>query len=99
MLSYWNRRASLGAQSKTPRKDNLARPYVTWVDPDGREIMADRRYKPMWQRMPRGSATPATPSEWTQSTRHAYLWGPGPTTMRQSIAAGRAALRSWGVPA
>jgi hypothetical protein len=91
----WYRRL----ESKPRKKHNLDRPYGTWLCRDGREVLFSRRYEPMWQRMPGCSATPADPLERVKPTSQTYLWGPGPTTMRQSIAAGRAALRSWGVPA
>jgi len=85
-------------EPKPREKDNLDRPYGIWQCRDGREVLFNHRYEPMWQRMPGVSATPADPTEHVKYTNQTYLYGPGPTTMRQSKAAGRAALRSWGVP-
>jgi hypothetical protein len=39
-------------------------PYGKWTCVDGREVLFNRRYVPIWQRRPGGRAEPADPTEW-----------------------------------
>ncbi len=38
-------------------------PYVMWKCCDGREVLANRAYRPIWTRLPGHTATPADPEE------------------------------------
>jgi hypothetical protein len=54
----------------------LDEPYGVWGCADGRQVMFDRRYHPMWQRSAAGVVTPADPTEWVRFTTQRWLYGP-----------------------
>ena len=39
-------------------------PYGKWICADGREVLFNRFYEPIWERPPGGSARRADPEEW-----------------------------------
>ena len=48
-------------------------PYGLWTCPDGREVLFNRQYKPIWQRMPGKSAAAADPGEWVRFAKQAWF--------------------------
>ena len=51
-------------------------PYGKWTCADGREILFNRWYQPLWQKH-RGRVTPADPNEWIDYTRQDYFYDDG----------------------
>jgi hypothetical protein len=45
----------------------LRLPYGKWTCPDGREVLFNRDYKPILERMPGQPAKPADPTEWVDN--------------------------------
>ena len=79
-------------------------PYGFWTCPDGRQVLFDRNYKPMWQRYPGQSATPADPNEWVSWSKQEWFFdGPSPWTrpingaVKQVVARCEAVLAEWGI--
>ena len=70
-------------------------PYGVWRTVDGREVMFDRKYRPMWQRQAGGRATPADPAEWVQRiAEQQWLWEDR-TPARARAAAITAVVSDW----
>lgn len=44
----------------------LALPYGRWTTADGREVLFNRGYEPLWERSPNFSARAANPQEWVE---------------------------------
>lgn len=70
-------------------------PYGVWTCADGRQVMFNRQYHPMYERMKSGRATQADPSEWIENIkRHSYLYDDSaPLYLRMKLAA--ALLKKW----
>ena len=45
-------------------------PFAHWVCNDGRELLVDSAYNPIWQRSPEGYVTVADPTEWIEGIAH-----------------------------
>lgn len=75
-------------------------PYGVWTCPDGREVLFNRWYEPLWQRGP-GDVPPtaADPREWVEFQRQTWFYNGEIRTDLAKIAAGVAALTSWGLAA
>jgi hypothetical protein len=78
--------------------------YGLWTCPDGRQVLFDRNYKPMWQRYLDQPATPADPSEWVLFAKEEWFFGyPAPWThpinyaVKQVMTRCEAVLAEWGV--
>ena len=50
----------------TTRTDPAPEPYGAYVCADGRQVLYDRHYKPIWQRRPGQPATVADSEEWVK---------------------------------
>jgi hypothetical protein len=50
----------------TPKYERLREtmPYGMWTCEDGRQVLFNRDYHPIWQRYPGAPAIPADPEEW-----------------------------------
>jgi hypothetical protein len=51
-------------------------PWAHWRSMDGRMILVDRAYNPIWQRLRNGVVEPADPSEWIKIYDSEYLFDP-----------------------
>lgn len=49
-------------------------PYGIWTCADGRQVLFNRRYQPMWQRMPGEQASEANPDERIPFERQEWLY-------------------------
>jgi hypothetical protein len=69
--------------------------YGRWKCGDGREVLFNRDYRPIWQRYPGQRAEPADPDEWVRDIvgEAKYYWIDGEGTN----ANGRRLLKEWGV--
>jgi hypothetical protein len=79
---------------------NRARlPYGKGTCADGREVLFDRDYVPIWQRMPRQLAEPADPYEWVPWVKQDWFFNDGnpPWHNRKTKARCEQVLREWGV--
>jgi hypothetical protein len=71
-------------------------PYGMWRCADGRELLYNRFYEPIWQRTG-GTVTAADPKEHVLSIIHRSWFYEDRTVDKRS--AGLAALAAWGLPA
>jgi crotonobetainyl-CoA:carnitine CoA-transferase CaiB-like acyl-CoA transferase len=71
-------------------------PYGVWTCSDGREVLFNRRYAPIWQRYPNEWARPAEATEWVSWVRQRWFYNDGtpPNEAEANIAV---ALREWGL--
>ena len=66
------------AEPRRPRAADVEQmvsqlPYGQWVAADGRIILFNRRYTPIWQRLPDGRIGRANPHEWIKWTRQSWF--------------------------
>jgi hypothetical protein len=71
-------------------------PYGKWTCADGREVLFNRWYEPLWQRHPGSPPEPADPMEWVRWIRQEWFYDDG-TRDKQKIGRGEAALAEWGL--
>jgi hypothetical protein len=48
-------------------------PYGMWTCADGREILFNRNYRPIWQRLPEGTVQHADSNEWVDWTEQGWF--------------------------
>lgn len=72
-------------------------PYGRWTCPDGRQVLFDRRYRPMWQRSPDGFVSHADPSEWVSYAEETWFYDDATPELDKHKAA-LVALQAWGIP-
>jgi hypothetical protein len=75
-------------------------PYGIWTTQDGREILFNRFYEPIWQRTEGQPPTPADPAEWVTDIRSQKWFHEDAGSNRETVAkqAGIKALTDWGLP-
>jgi hypothetical protein len=75
-------------------------PYGRWVCGDGREVLFNRCYQPIWQRRPGAPAEPANPDEWVPWITQAWFWDDydHPGRNRKTLTKVNKLLKSWGLP-
>jgi hypothetical protein len=56
-------------------RDNT--PYGIWTCADGRQVLFNRRYRPIWQRTPDGKVSRADPGEWVPWKAQEWLYDDG----------------------
>jgi len=63
-------------------------PYGLWTCADGRQVLFDRNYKPLFQRTPDGTVSVADPDEWVPFVAQAWFYqdSTGPAYDRRSLA-------------
>lgn len=49
-------------------------PYGRWTCDDGREVLFNRDYKPIWSRKPGQEAEPGDPDEWVKFNRQEWFY-------------------------
>jgi hypothetical protein len=69
-------------------------PYGMWTCEDGREVLFNRFYKPIWQRLPGKPPQPADPNEWVPWKRQRWFYDDG--TRNKSTCA-KGILVEWGI--
>jgi hypothetical protein len=78
-------------------------PYGMWTCEDGREVLFNRWYQPIWERYPGKLATAADPNEWVPWSSQEWFFDDANLPWnkheagRRSLARCRAVLREWGV--
>ena len=77
------------------RRDDY--PYGKWTCADGREVLFNRRYKPIWQRRLGGAAEPAGPTERVPFKSENWFYKDGHREA-EKLTRSAAALRDWGIP-
>jgi hypothetical protein len=71
-------------------------PYGVWACEDGREVLFNRFYEPIWQRAsPSANPEPADPKE-SAAWKHQWWFYDDSTKRKAEVAS--AVLVSWGVP-
>jgi hypothetical protein len=60
-------------RAKQPLRQIL--PYGLWTLADGRQVLFNRGYKPIWERMPGEKATAADPDWWVPWSKQQWLFG------------------------
>ena len=75
-------------------------PYGKWTCADGREVLFNRNYKPIWQRRPGQPAEAADPAERVRFERQEWFYSDVNQPWRNVEADRRcnAMLSSWGLP-
>jgi hypothetical protein len=72
-------------------------PYGKWTCEDGRQVLFNRGYEPIYQRSPDGSVSEADRGEWVESIVDSdFFWGDW-TKKAAKASAVRKALNSWGL--
>lgn len=72
--------------------------YGKWTTDVGREVVYNRRYRPIWERWPGGSWEVADYGEFVDRiVSHAYFYNDG-NTRRQAARLAREAMRALGIP-
>ena len=77
------------------RMDDCA--YGKWTCDDGREVLFNRFYEPIWQRLPDGVVLPADRKEWVKWNKQEWFYDVG-TKELQKFKKGMKALIAWGLP-
>jgi hypothetical protein len=78
-------------------------PYGIWTCTDGREILFNRKYRPLWERYPGKPAIAADPDEWISWSTQEWFFNDGNLPWnkhdagRRSLARCQAILREWDV--
>ena len=67
--------------------------YGLWRCSDGREILFNRGYRPLWERRPGQPVKMANPKEWVDFDTETFFWTDG----RGTNARGLRLLREWGI--
>jgi hypothetical protein len=51
-------------------------PYGMWTTGSGRQLIFDRDYRPLWERLPDGTCQAADPREWVEdiTRREFFFW-------------------------
>jgi hypothetical protein len=60
-------------------------PYGMWTCADGRQVLFNRRYKPIWQRYPGHPATVAEVEEWVPWIRQEWFYHDGNSPWRYAV--------------
>lgn len=76
------------------RRNNL--PYGKWTCADGREVLFNRFYEPIWQRRPNESPMPADPHERVLWIDQVWFYDDG-VRDRQKTKYAEAVLSEWGL--
>ena len=72
-------------------------PYGVWRCADGREVLFNREYRPIWERLPDGTVRAADPCEWVRFiVNHRWFFDDG-TERREVLERTDAVLREWGI--
>lgn len=76
----------------------LEMPYGIWTCADGREVLFNRRYHPIWQRMPGQAATRAKNGEWVTFERESWFYTDSnpPWSSRKTKKKCKEVLAKWG---
>jgi hypothetical protein len=88
-------RAIFTSLSEFRRRHDL--PYGKWTCADGREVLFNRFYEPIWQRRPDGAPEPADAREWVGYKTQVWFYNDGHREP-QKVARGKAALTDWLIP-
>jgi hypothetical protein len=84
----------------TPRRRTQVRarvPYGRWTTADGREVLFDRRYQPMFERRPGQCARPVAP-QWVRWTLQENFYDDGSPPWPDAVKKINAVLAAWGLP-
>lgn len=76
---------------------NRCLPYGMWTCEDGRQVLFNRDYKPIFQRVPGAAATQADSAEWVRTIRKEEWFYTDGKLFAASVKAACAVLDSWGV--
>jgi hypothetical protein len=71
-------------------------PYGKWTCADGREVLFNRFYEPIYQRLPHGPVELADANEWVPYKSQEWFYDDG-YSERRARAAAKAILINWGV--
>lgn len=66
------------AEPRRPRAADVEQmvsqlPYGQWTCADGRVVLFNRNYSPIWERLPDGTVRRANPHEWIKWTRQSWF--------------------------
>src|SRR3954451_6861436 len=76
------------------RRNDL--PYGAWTCADGREVLFNRFYEPIWQRRPDEAPSAADPHEWVAWSKQDYFYDDF-VRDKQKTERGKAVLAAWGI--
>src|SRR4051794_22586250 len=81
-------------------REKLALPYGRWTCADGRQVLFNRKYRPIWQRRPGGAVERANPAERVPWIAQGWFYQDGRTPWRSRPLAQTllALLADFGVP-
>jgi hypothetical protein len=75
---------------------NAQLPYGLWRCEDGRVVLFNRHYQPIYERLPGGIVQHANRYEWVAFVQQEFIYDDG-TPIGKSILLGLRQLQSWGV--
>ena len=67
--------------------------YGRWRCSDGREVLFNRSYRPLWERRPGQPVAMANPKEWVDWDTETFFWKDGRGTTKRGLRL----LREWGI--
>jgi hypothetical protein len=70
--------------------------YGKWTSADGRQVLFNRDYKPIWHRLPDGRVEPTDPEEWVPHVKEEWFHDDS-ASMGQRIRITREQLAGWGL--
>lgn len=80
----------------------LSVPYGLWICADGREVLFNRKYHPILERLPDGTVRAADPYEWVHWVNQTWFFNDGNTpwwptaTARETLKRINTKLAEWG---
>lgn len=70
-------------------------PYGMWTCEDGREVLFDRYYQPIWERRPGATVTLADPYERVDFSEQTYFWSEDATALADRLRVSAQVLIEW----
>lgn len=71
-------------------------PYGIWTCADGREVLFNRHYEPIYEKLPNGKVQAAHRYEWVPFIKQDWFYTDA-TTIPASIRKGLSVLAGWGL--
>lgn len=68
--------AAARRRARLMKKTRADLPYGVWKCADGREVLFNRRYRPLAERLADGTCRPADPAETVRFVRQRFLYSP-----------------------
>lgn len=77
---HWEEKSPSREETQKQRRirlEHLWTPYGKWTCADGREVLYNRSYRPIWEKYPGQKAQPANRREWVVFVRQEWFFNDG----------------------